>query len=309
MLKMYIFNIVTLYLNKKKGKIMKSTYEKVISSTLIKSVFNLALFYGAFLITPELMAQHSLERLWATDTVLTRPESVLYDASSKSLFVSNIGDMQKEGTGSISKIGPDGKIIKRYWIKGLTAPKGLGIYKNKLYAAETKSVAVIDLSTATIVQRIPVEGAEMLNDISIDEKGTVYVSDTRRNRVHKIENGKPTVYLENMNSANGLLAKGNNLYILTGTTLQIADENKKLSTLADGIEGGADGIEMIGAHEFIVTGWGGVIYYVNDDGSKQVLSDTRDRKINAADLGYDPVSGTIYIPEMTQNCVVAYKLK
>ena len=288
---------------------MKRTSAKANLFRLKSSGLGIILFSSALFIAPELTAQHSLEKLWATDTVLAKPESVLFDAGLKTLFVSNIGDSQKEGSGSISKIGLDGKIINRDWVTGLTAPKGLGLYKNKLYAAEPKSVAVIDVKSAVILQRIPVVEAEMLNDITIDDKGIVYVSDTRKNKVHKIENGKASVYLENMNNANGLLAKSNNLYILTGTTLQKADENKKLSTLTDGIEGGADGIEMIGDHEFIVTGWAGVIYYVKEDGSKQTLSDTRDKKINSADLGYDPDSKTIYIPEMGQNCVVAYKLK
>jgi hypothetical protein len=288
---------------------MKRTSAKAIFFSLKKSRLKMILAVSVCLVTPTLMAQHSLEKLWATDTVLAKPESVLFDAASKCLLVSNIGDMQKEGMGSISKIGLDGKIIKRDWVKGLTAPKGLGLYKNQLYAAETTTVAIIDVTTATVVKRIPVDGAGMLNDITIDEKGIVYVSDTRTNKVHKIENGKASVYLENMNSANGLLAKGNNLYILTGTSFQKADENKKLTTLADGIEGGADGIEMIKDHEFIITGWAGVIYYVKDDGTKKVLSDTRDKKINAADLDYDPNSKTIYVPEMSQNCVVAYKLK
>lgn len=270
---------------------------------------NMILFLTTILTTPNLIAQHSLEKLWATDTVLAMPESVLFDAKSNILLVSNIGDMEKEGKGSISKIGLDGKVIMRDWVKGLTAPKGLGLYKNQLYAAEPKTVAVVDVNTGSVVQRIPVDGAEMLNDITIDSKGIIYVSDTRKNKVHKIENGKASVYLENMNSANGLLTKGNSLYILTGTSLQKADENKRLTTLADGIEGGADGIEMMSDHEFIVTGWGGVIYYVKEDGSKQTLSDTRDKKINAADLGYDSKTKTVYIPEMSQNCVVAYKLK
>lgn len=286
-----------------------STRLKVIFFNLRKARLNIILLVSAILITPKLTAQHSLEKLWVTDTVLARPESVLFDAKSNTLFVSNIGDMDKEGTGSICKIGLDGKIIKLEWVKGLTAPKGLGLYKNQLFAAETKGVAVIDVNTSSIVQRIPVEGAVMLNDITIDSKGVVYVSDTRTNKVHKIENGKVSVYLENMNNANGLLAKGNSLYILTGTSLQKADENKKLTKITDGIEGGADGIEMVSDHEFLVTGWGGVIYFVKEDGSKQTLLDTREKKINSADLGYDSNTKTVYIPEMTQNCVVAYKLK
>jgi hypothetical protein len=274
-----------------------------------KSNSNVLFFFIALLITPNLEGQHTLEKLWVTDTVLAKPESVLFDASSNTLFVSNIGDMDKEGKGYISKIGLDGKIINRNWVKGLTAPKGLGLYKNQLFAAETKAVAVIDVNSGSVVKRIPIEGAGMLNDITIDSKGIVYVSDTRQNKVHKIENGKVSLYLENMNSANGLLAKDNCLYILTGTSLQKADKNKILSKLADGIEGGADGIEMLNDHEFLVTGWAGVIYLVKDNGTKQILSDTRDKKINSADLGYDPNSKTIFIPEMSQNCVAAYKFK
>ena len=259
--------------------------------------------------SPSLYAQHMLEMLWQTDTTLKAPESVRYDPNSKIFYVSNIGDFSKEGAGSISKVSQDGKIIKNDWVTGLTAPKGLGLYKNMLYAAEHKSVVVIDVNTGTVVQRIPIDGAEMLNDITIDSKGIVYVTDTRTNKVHRIENGKPSVYLENMKSANGLLAVGSDLYILTGTSLQKADAGKKLKTIADGIEGGADGIEMINDHEFIVTGWEGVVYYVKDDGSKQVLLDTRSKKTSAADLWFDPANKIVYIPEMSKNTIVAYKLK
>ena len=274
-----------------------------------KTWVKIVLFVIGVMITPKLSAQHSLEKLWVTDTILSRPESVRFDPAKKTLYVSNIGDAEKEGSGSISIIGLDGKIINRYWVKGLTAPKGLGLYKNHLYAAEQTSVAVIDIGKGSVVQRIPVEGAQMLNDISIDPSGIVYVSDTRKNRVYRIEKGKVSVYLENMNSANGLLATGTTLYILTGTSVQKADANKKLTTVTEGIEGGADGIEMISDHEFLVTGWAGIIYLVRDDGSKKVLLDTRDKKINSADIGYDPVSKTVYVPEMTSNCVAAYKLK
>jgi hypothetical protein len=75
------------------------------------------------------------------------------------------------------------------------------------------------------------------------------------------------------------------------------------------MEGGTDGIEMVNAHEFVVTCWGGVIYYVKDDGSKQVMLDTRAQKINSTDLGYDATSRTVYIPTFAKNSVVAFKLR
>ena len=48
------------------------------------------------------------------------------------LYVSNITDhpFKKDGTGYISKIGLDGSIIEKKWVKGLNAPKGLTIMIN-----------------------------------------------------------------------------------------------------------------------------------------------------------------------------------
>ena len=252
-------------------------------------------------------AQHSLQQLWVSDSTLQHPESVLLDTKAKVLYVSNIGPFDTQGTGSISKMGLDGKIIKNDWVTGLTATKGLGLYKNQLYAAENSAVAVVDISSGKIVNRIVIDGSEMINDITVDKNGIVYASDSKTGKVHKIDKGKASVYLENLNGINGLLAVGSDLYILAGTTMHKADTNKKLSVFAEGIEGGADGIEMAAPNEFIVTGWGGTIYYVKN-GSAQLLQDTRARKINAADLGYDQATKTLYIPQMLSNSVCAYKL-
>jgi hypothetical protein len=259
--------------------------------------------------TISLSAQHTLEKLWETDSLLATPESVLYDAETKILFVSNIGDFQKEGSGSVSKVGLDGEIIHNHWITGLTATKGMGLYNNLLYAAEQTTIAVIDTKKGVIRQRIEVEGAQFLNDVTIDKKGNVYVSDSRTGKVHRIKQGKVSVYIDNLNGVNGLLADGNDLFILADGLLMKADSEKNMTTLAEGIEGGADGIVKVNENEFIVTGWEGIIYYISDSGVKKVLSDTRDEQINSADLGYNPADKIIYIPTFSKNSVVAYRLK
>lgn len=268
------------------------------------------LLLASCLVTINAFAQHSLEKVWGSDsTSLKNPESVLYDAKSKTLFVSNIGEFGKEGVGFVSKLTLDGKVTKADWVTGLDGTKGLGLHKNRLYAAENHSVAVIDIDKGTIIKRIPVEESQMLNDVTVDSKGIVYVSDSRTGKVHRIENDKPTVYLEGITSINGLLAVDKDLYILADGKFHKAGADKKLVVVASGIEGGADGIEMVAKDEFLLTGWAGTIYYVNADGTVQLLSDTREKKINAADLGYDPKSKTLYIPQMTSHKVVAYKLK
>lgn len=271
----------------------------------MKQIIIIALF-GLF--AKEALAQ-KLDIIWQTDTTLINPESVRFDPKAKLLYVSNIGIRGKEGTGFISKIGLDGKILDNNWVKGLTACKGLGLYKNLLYAAEPTTVAVIDIDKAIVIQRIPVEGAVGLNDITIDDHGILYVSDFSANKVYRIEDGKATVYLEDLRMANGVLAVGSDLYILANNMLQKADPQKKLTSVVTGLETFPDGVEMVKPGEFVVTIYGGIVYYVKTDGSKQVMVDSRQgsSRHNACDIGFDPSTNVVYVPTVAKT-VIAYKL-
>lgn len=257
-------------------------------------------------------AQHKLIKKWETDSVLKVPESVLFDAKGKVLYVSNIDGTDpwgKDGKGSIAKVGTDGKIIAIDWVSGLNAPKGMGVYNGKLYAADIDQVAVIDINNKTIVQTIPVDGAEGLNDISIDKNGIVYVSDSKTKKVHRIENGKATVWLEKLQGPNGVLCYDGNLYILDNGGLYKAEKDKSVTKIADGMDGGTDGVENVAGNDFIVSCWSGSIWYVKADGSKEHLLDTRDQKINSADIGYDATNKIVYVPTFWKNSVVAYQLQ
>ena len=238
-------------------------------------------FALACLLSSSLFAQITLEKLWQTDSLLKIPESVLYSSEDKLLYVSNIdgAPLEKDGKGSIGKVGTDGNIINPDWVTGLNAPKGLGIYKNHLYAADIDDVVVIDRKNGTVIQRIPVEGSVMLNDISVDQSGIIYVSDSRAGKVYRIENEKPSLYLDNVKGVNGVLATGKDFYLLAGGSLQKAGTDKKLTTLAEGMDQSTDGIEVVKENEFIVSCWNGIVYYVKEDGSKLILLDTRTQKI------------------------------
>src|SRR4030095_12695378 len=194
----------------------------------MKQIIPMLLF--VLLISFTSTAQHSLTKLWSTDTILATPESVLFDAQNKVLYASLIEGQpdQADGQGGIAKVGLDGKILDANWISGLNAPKGLGKYNNTLYAADLTEVAVIDMPSGKVTKKIPVEGAQFLNDITVDAKGNVFVSDSRTAKVHKIENGAVTTYLENLKGPNGLLALGDDLYVLASGTLYKAGADKKL---------------------------------------------------------------------------------
>jgi hypothetical protein len=75
------------------------------------------------------------------------------------------------------------------------------------------------------------------------------------------------------------------------------------------MEGGTDGVEHVTGKDYIVSCWAGAIWYVNGDGTKQNLLDTREQKINTADIGYDAKNRIVYVPTFFKNKIVAYELK
>ena len=142
-------------------------------------------------------AQVKLEKLWETKNLPT-PESVLPDGNW--LYVSLIdgGASEVDFKGGIALLNQSGMVVNKEWIKGLNAPKGMGIYKDIMYVADINRVIKIDVKTARILERIDIDGAVFLNDITIDAKGNVFVSDTRLNQIYRIVKDKPELYLENI---------------------------------------------------------------------------------------------------------------
>lgn len=256
-------------------------------------------------------AQHQLSApLWEAKESLPVPESVLYKADTKELFVSLIdgpGNM-KDGKGGVAILNLDGSVKNAHWVTGLNAPKGLALYRNTLYIADLTAVVSVDIRSGKIKDKLEIEGAVFLNDLTVDDQGNVYASDTRTHKIYKINNGEYSVFMENAKGANGLKWLNNMLYVLASTELWQIDAQKQVKVIAKGFEKGGDGLEPVGNGDFIVTCWAGIIYYVNANGTFEKLLDTQG-KMNTADIGYNAKERIIYVPTFNQNSVVAYQLK
>jgi len=279
---------------------MKKTLSR--TALLIVILFNSSL----------LIAQHKLEKLWETDSVLKVPESVLFDGDNKVLYATNIDGTDpwgKDGKGSVAKVGLDGKVIATEWVSGLNAPKGMGLYKGKLYVADLNELVVIDIAGGKIEKRIVVTDAVGLNDVSISKSGTVYVSDSKSKRVFIVKDGISELFLDTLKGPNGVLIRGDDFYLLDAGGMFKMNKDKTLTKITDGMEGGTDGIENISGNDFIISCWQGVVWYVNADGSKQQLLDSRGDKKNTADIGMDAKNKIIYVPTFWRNTIVAYRVK
>jgi sugar lactone lactonase YvrE len=271
------------------------------------------ILFIAFIISAfNLSAQPNLVKLWETTATLKVPESVLYAARHRTLFVSNVeGDKpwDKDGKGSIAKVSLDGKTIVNDWVTGLNAPKGMGIRKGRLYVADLTEVVVIDIATAAIVRRIPIAGAVGLNDVAIDRKGNLYVSDSHGGKVYCVRSQGTEVVLDSLKTPNGVHLHNNTLYVLANGGMHRMNADKSLTKIADGMEGGVDGIEHIKGNGFIVSCWQGVIWHVATTGVKHQLLDTRAQSYNTADIGMDKKAMIIYVPTFWKNSVVAYRVE
>jgi DNA-binding beta-propeller fold protein YncE len=255
----------------------------------------------------------SLVPLWSTDSTLRVPESVYHDAKTERIYVANIegkGAWEKDGRGSISIITSSGKILSPYWVTGLHAPKGMGMFQDFLIVADIDSVVIIEPIRAQVVKKIYIEGAQALNDLTVDKRGNIYVSDSKTKKIHIIDGLKLDVslYLDGLKGPNGVLFVDRTLYYVDAGGFYKVGKDKEKILIVEGLEGGTDGIEQIDEENFLISCWSGTIYHVNLKGQKKLLLDTRSGQVNAADIGYDKKKKIVYVPTFYKNSVMAYQL-
>ncbi len=251
-----------------------------------------------------------LTKVAETDTLLATPESVLYEATRDVIYVSNVnGDpIAKDGNGFISIINLKGEIIKREWIKGLDAPKGMGIYNNHLFVTDINQVIEIDVEKGEIVNRFVANGAKFLNDIAIDATGRVFISDMTTSDIYLLSNSKleKWFYSDKFNYLNGLFILDNSLLAGNSNTIYAINLDSKEMTEFIKESGGIDGLEAIGNGAFIVSDWTGNISKVSPNTPKELLLSTVDKKINAADIDFIIEKKILLVPTFFDNRVMIY---
>ncbi|KPL12694.1 MAG: hypothetical protein AMS23_01400 [Bacteroides sp. SM1_62] len=255
-----------------------------------------------------------LVEAWKTDTLFRVPESVIYDRDNDVVYVSNLNyePRVKDGNGFISRMSTSGEILDLKWVEDMSSPKGLGIYDGKLYVSDIDEVIVIDITKGEIEERIVIEGAKMINDISIDDQGNVYVSDSDNNNIFLISNGEVNNWLsEGLNAPNGLLVDGDRLLLASMGSQDFAAidlATKEINVISDSIYAG-DGIARASIPDhFLVTDWNGQVFMIYPDGSKTILLDTREEETGAADIDFILEKNLLLIPTFYKHTVIAYKL-
>jgi WD40 repeat protein len=258
-------------------------------------------------------ASYKIELLWESDTLLRTPESVLIDRERNILYVSNVNlnPWEKDGNGFISKLDMDGNIINLKWIEGLHGPKGMGISGKSLFVADIDALVEADIETGKIIKKIELEGKPDLNDITVSEDGTVFVSGSTSNTIYELKNGALEVYFKGGEERfNGLFWEKERMLLITSASSQFKEINhntKEVKIIAENM-GHGDAIAPVGDGGYLCTSWAGKIFYISANGETTVLLDSEGLAENAADLDYSIQNKILYVPTFFKNQVKAYRL-
>ncbi len=195
----------------------------------------------------------------------TSPESVIQDAKGD-IYVSEIGEFNKDSDGKITRISIDGKLST--FASGMDDPKGLTFIGKSLYVTDKNRVLKVEpdgkwavFGSTMAFPQTPI----FFNDITSDESGNLYVSDSGNLKtggaIFKIAKDKKITIILNENTPeilapNGLLVVKNDLYevdFASGILYKINLKTKSISKVAEGF-GGGDGLIKSG-DSFFVSDW------------------------------------------------------
>ena len=256
-------------------------------------------------------------KLWETSPELLNSESALYDAERKVIYVSSInGDpLAKDGNGYISIVDLNGKILNKHWISGLNAPKGLGRVGDRLYVSDINQMIEIDIIAGEVIKKVRIPNARFLNDVTTNEKGEVFISDSNKGSIYRYSNGALTTLFEadTLEGINGIYSQDNKIVIAIWKESHLAElnmDNLKVTTRVHNIfkSNGADGVIPDNKGNYFLSDWNGAVVLVDQHNNVRPVLDTRSQEVRAADIDYLPEEKLLLVPTFPKNSLVAYRI-
>ena len=278
-----------------------------------------------------------------TETVLKDPIVINAEATSSpesirlkngKLYISNIGDADIDRDGFFLCINEDGSNPVRLFEGELDAPRGFYFITDDIIAIADQdadkglagNIVLANVKDNSIITRLTIEDAKLLNDIVSIDDSTIAVTDTGNSRIYfiKIDNNSSLSILssvDNVYAANGIAFNDGILYIAssgfmgaenTGYVYSINADGSNLGKWNDSIvgSGGLDGIAVYN-EKLYVSDWGengtNACIYVFDLNTKEQLEKIEGSLKGAADIDVAD-NNVIYIPELATGMIKKIEL-
>ena len=264
---------------------------------------------------------------------LATPESFIVDPATGIYYISNINGSptEKDNNGFIAKLDKTGKITALKFIEGgrggvtLHAPKGLDIIGDVLYASDIDAVRGFDKSTGKLLQNVDLKGmgALFLNDLTHDDQGNLYVSDTT---MFVDPKAVPTIFkieTQNQHKAsilvrdaaligpNGLIVHPRTKRLLadtwsTGKILEIGPDGKIKTFVEDPAWKDLDGLDYDHAGNLYTSSFtGGTIYKITPDLKVTIVKSGLN---SPADINLNRKDNMILMPSFNGNTAATIPL-
>jgi hypothetical protein len=259
--------------------------------------------------------------LWGSGLLMAAtleyPESMTYDYTNGRWLISNVGYPNAQD-GTIVYFDKSGNLQKL--ISGnLKDPKGMAIYKDKLYVTDVTKVAEIDLLTDELVQEYDVAGATSLNDICAGNGDNLYITDMTGNAIFKMDTKTQKftklTLKSPINSPNGLLydaTKGSLVmvsYKVNAPIYEVKLSDFSVTTLKATNYNQFDGIARDRMGNYYISSWGdgedipGKVYKydANFTGNGEVFINNL---VGPADIFFNVWSDTLALPDMMETKLI-----
>jgi len=264
------------------------------------------------------------------------PESVFYDKAQDISFISNIvlphDSFAKNGF--ISTLDANNKLTLKWATEKLNAPKGLYVAGDTLWVTDINEVKSFNAKTGKFLTTTLVKGAEFLNDITVNEAGDVFVTDSGLNgkgktsgggkdAIYKISKGVVSTVVKNklLAAPNGIYQDGDGFVVtsfLDKGVYRVSADGKISDDTT--VAGEIDGIEKV-KDEYLVSSWvpktgetKGVSFRTATSGTimRGKVGGTWRVEVDGlhapADIGYNSKKNELLIPMFLTNEVRIYSL-
>jgi sugar lactone lactonase YvrE len=241
--------------------------------------------------------------------LLNNPESVVYDSAYERYLVSNWED------GNIIQIDSSGQ--QDYFNTELSSTAGLHIVGDTLFVSSNEGIysGIVGflLSTGEIIFHVDITEKQLLNDITSDLNGNLYVTDTDAHRIYKV-NINDMTYTTFVNSGlgwpNGIIfdSTNNRLLVLNGglpnrPLIAVNLEDSTISTVVETGLNAIDGLTTDNNGNTYFSSWGTDKVYRYDESFTNPPEVVSSGHNNPADIFFNKLNNILAIPNFNSNSV------
>jgi hypothetical protein len=243
---------------------------------------------------------------WVAEGEFCEPETVL-PLPDNTLLVSNVCDFKQGGNGFLSLLDEFGRVLDWRIVKGLDAPLGMAMHRNRLYVIDNNRVKILSWPEYDLLEVIDLE-TSVANDLAISADGVLYISDTAGHQVIQLlPNGQQSELKSSVQfkGANGMAIDNGHLFIGGERLWRLELQTGEVNTIGPDWMSDIDGIEVESDGTIQVTPVGGSLIRYRDQNDIDIIAGPG---ISSANHGYAETMRMVFIPTGFDNTVIAIRL-